>query len=101
MPRLTLEQKLDAFGEIAKRARWPEATTLIGRAKIRLGHQEHGHTDRVVPHIEAHYQAADIGGYGGIASLRGLWSWEWWVAVVLAGLIGRVLGRIARRENRQ
>jgi len=81
--RPTLTEKLRAVCRVAEACGIARAHRLAAYEKTTTGHAEHGDD----------LDGLDVAGYGALALLTDRWTWRTWVAVVLAGMAWRVLGR--------
>ena len=92
--RPTLTEKLRAVCRVAEACGIARAHRLAAYEKTCRGHAEHGDDiDDIDVTGELRAELADVAGYGALALLTDRWTWRTWVAVVLAGMAWRVLGR--------
>ncbi len=96
---MTLTEKWDACQRMARRALWPQHMLIEARRRMATGHRQYGGgaPDQCVR--EAYEEVVDTGNYAALGELATGGRWEWWLVCLLAGLSGRLLARLARRES--
>ena len=97
---MTLEDKLAAAETVTRRCLWHPTARHDAAGRMRMGQEQYGeeYAGRP-PEVESYDESLDIGNYGAFARLRGEWCWRWWLVVFLAGLQGRLLAKIERRNR--